>query len=167
MGKNTSNQFLPLCRFSERKKDVTTRNRELLRDLGITVLLLTTQLKQKFDVLEHEVEENSKKNDTKRTLQQETESLRRDLDRTISLLSTQLKQKFDYLEHKVEENSKKNDTDLDCIRMDRYLAVEQKLNQLQNENNGLKRDYNLVKMNCGCYKMQHPNTNENLRISNR
>ncbi|CAG2201220.1 unnamed protein product [Mytilus edulis] len=81
----------------------------------------------------------------KRTLQKDTESLRRDLDRTVSLLTTQLKQRFDLLEDKVSENTKRNDTNLNYIPMDRYLALEQKFNQLQNENNGLIRDYNAVK----------------------
>ncbi|CAG2187134.1 unnamed protein product [Mytilus edulis] len=60
----TNNQFLTLAEFLQEKKTLQLETESLRHDLDKTISLLTKQLKQKFDLLDHKVEENSKKNDT-------------------------------------------------------------------------------------------------------
>ncbi|VDI22603.1 Hypothetical predicted protein [Mytilus galloprovincialis] len=60
----TNNQFLTLSEFLQEKKTLQLETESLRHDLDKTISLLTKQLKQKFDLLDHKVEENSKKNDT-------------------------------------------------------------------------------------------------------
>ncbi|CAC5405101.1 unnamed protein product [Mytilus coruscus] len=82
--------------------------------------------------------------EAKKLLNQEINDLRRDTDKTIALLTTQLKNKFDILEQKVA-NVDNNGTNQNNMPTKEYLVLEQKLNEVLNDNADLKREIKIMK----------------------
>lgn len=67
----------------------------------------------------------------KKLLQQNIDELRRDTDKTIAFLTSQLKNKFILLETKMSEVDTQNATNDGCVSRDKYLALEQNLNNTE------------------------------------
>ncbi|CAC5406330.1 unnamed protein product [Mytilus coruscus] len=87
----------------------------------------------------------------KNLLKQNTDDLRHDMDKTFALMTSQLKSKFDLVETKLAEVDKRNETNNDCVSMEKYIAleqkltiVEQKLTNVQRENDQIKQKNTIV-----------------------